>query len=76
MVHLEISNDAQHGFMPGRSTITQLLKYYDDILFHLELGREVDAVYLDFAKAFDKVDHGILLHKLKQLRIEGKLRYG
>ena len=36
----------------------------------------MDAVYLDFAKAFDKVDkvdHGILLHKLRQLRIGGKL---
>ena len=34
-----------------------------------------DMVYLDFAKAFDKdkVDHGVLLHKLKQLGITGKL---
>ena len=33
----------------------------------------VDMVYLDFAKAFDKVDHGILLHKVKDLGITGKL---
>ena len=32
-----------------------------------------DMIYLDFAKAFDKVDHGVLLHKLKQLGITGKL---
>ena len=32
-----------------------------------------DMIYLDFAKAFDKVDHGVLLHKLKQLSITGKL---
>ena len=39
------------------------------------LGKDpsVDMVYLDFAKAFDKVDHGILLHKLKDLGITGKL---
>ena len=33
----------------------------------------VDMVYLDFAKAFDKVDHGILLHKVKDLGITSKL---
>ena len=33
----------------------------------------VDMVYLDFAKAFDKVDHGVLLHKIKTLGITGKL---
>ena len=74
--HMETNNlfnDTQHGFMHGRSTITQLLKFFDDILFMLDMGKEVDAVYLDFAKAFDKVDHGILLHKIKQIRIEGKI---
>ena len=34
----------------------------------------VDIIYLDFAKAFDKVDHGLLFHKLKKLGICGKLR--
>ena len=33
----------------------------------------VDMIYLDFSKAFDKVDHGILLHKLRDLRITGRL---
>ena len=32
----------------------------------------VDMIYLDFSKAFDKVDHGVLLHKLKYLGITGK----
>ena len=39
----------------------------------LEAGGSVDMVYLDFSKAFDKVDHGILLHKLKALGITGHL---
>ena len=33
----------------------------------------VDMVYLDFAKAFDKADHGVLLHKIKTLGITGRL---
>ena len=39
----------------------------------LEDGGSVDMVYLDFSRAFDKVDHGILLHKLKALGITGHL---
>ena len=39
----------------------------------LDGGGSVDIVYLDFSKSFDKVDHGILLHKLKALGITGNL---
>ena len=39
----------------------------------LEKGDNVDVVYLDFEKAFDKLDHGILLHKLGDLGITGAL---
>ena len=43
------------------------------IIEGLENKNPVDVVYLDFAKAFDKVDHGILLHKLRDSGITGKL---
>lgn len=36
-------------------------------------GKNVDVVYLDFAKVFDKVDNGVLLHKLRKMGITGKL---
>ena len=36
-------------------------------------GNEHDVVYLDFAKAFDKVDHEILIRKLELFGIKGKL---
>ena len=39
----------------------------------LESGNDLDSVYLDFAKAFDKVDHALLYTKIKNLRIGGKV---
>ena len=66
-------NLSQHGFRAGRSCISQLLSNYDKILDHLGSGTNVDTIYLDFAKAFDKVDHAIVLKKLSLLGIRGKL---
>lgn len=45
----------QHGFLKGKSTTTQLLQVYHSILDSVASGQEVDAVYLDLSKAFDKV---------------------
>ena len=47
------------------------MENYDKILNMVEKGNNV--IYLDFAKAFDKVDHGILCLKLKKLGIGGKV---
>ena len=46
---------------------------FDDIMHLMIGGNTVDMVYLDFAKALDKVDHGVLFHKIKTLGITGKL---
>ena len=66
-------NVTQHGFRSGRSCLSALLSVFYDIMHMLEAGGSVDMVYLDFSKAFDKVNHGILLHKLKALGITGHL---
>ena len=66
-------NDGQHGFVPGRSTMTQLVCHYNDIFEATMEGTRIDTVFLDFAKAFDKVDHGILLRKVKEHGIGGKI---
>ena len=66
-------NPTQHGFRFGRSCVSQLLSHYDQILDHLEAGGNVDVIYIDFAKAFDKVDFGITLQKLHSLGITGKV---
>ena len=66
-------NITQHGFRAGHSCLSQLLNHYDKILDILQSGSNVDVIYLDFAKAFDKVDHGIVLKKLSLLGIRGKI---
>ena len=74
--HLEVNsklNPNQHGFRSKRSCLSQLLEHQDRVLSILEEGHNVDAIYLDFSKAFDKVDTGILCHKLKKLGTYGKL---
>ena len=66
-------NNTQHGFRSGRSCLSALLDVFDDLMHMLSSDTTVDMIYLDFSKAFDKVDHGVLLHKLKDLGITGKL---
>ena len=63
----------QHGFIRGKSTTTQLLEVYHEILESVASGNEVDAIYLDFSKAFDKVPHHLLLIKLETLGIRASL---
>ena len=57
----------------GRSCLSALLDVFDDLMHMLSSGTTVDMIYLDFSKAFDKVDHGILLHKLNDVGITGKI---
>ena len=69
----ELFNSGQHGFRLGRSFLSQLIAHYDRITQMLEEGQNVDVVYLDFAKAFDKVDFLVVMRKLQHLGISGKL---
>lgn len=66
-------NMSQHGFRIGRSCISQLLEHFDKITRLLEEGHDVDIVYVDFAKAFDKVDINIAMRKIRSLGITGIL---
>ena len=76
IVHLirnELFNKNQHGFVPGKSTQTQLLLYYKDIYETLQEGKKIDTVFLDFARAFDKVEHEILMQKIAKHKFKGKI---
>ena len=61
----------QHGFRRGRSCVTQLMEHYDNIVTALESGQNLDVVLLDYAKAFDCLDFGVLLHAMKSKKIQG-----
>ena len=63
----------QHGFMPGRSCVTQLLTALEGWTTVLQAEIPIDVVYLDFTKVFDSVPHKRLLVKLQAHGITGKL---
>ena len=74
--YLEVENlisNNQHGFRKKRSCLTQLLSHIEFIYSCLNDNDEVDVIYLDYSKAFDKVDHQVLLEKLQRYGIGGKV---
>lgn len=54
----------QHGFMPKRSTVTNLAIFSQFTAAAIDSRSQVDVIYTDFSKAFDKLDHSVLLKKL------------
>ena len=65
--------EGQHGFREQRSTLTQLMAHWDQVLDLLEQGQTVDVIYTDFAKAFDKCETKVLLHTLRDCGVREKL---
>lgn len=68
--HLDtILYENQHGFRKGLSCVTQLATVTHDIMKNMDKGLNVHAIVLDFSKAFDLVDHRILINKMIKLKI-------
>ena len=65
--------DCQHGFRNGHSCVTYLLETLDYIGAILDRAGQVDCVYLDMSKAFDKVRHDLLMEKLRDAGLGGNL---
>lgn len=61
----QLISNHQHGFVPRRSTVTNLLSYQHDILQAIQSGQAVHSVYTDVAKAFDRVDTRFLIAKMR-----------
>ena len=69
--HLEtqgLIRDSQHGFVSGKSCLTNLIEFFEGATKKVDEGSAVDVVNMDFSKAFDKVPHGRLLHKGSRMR--------
>ena len=75
--HLEehrLLRNSQHGFTSGKSCLTNLLEFFESVTKELDEGNNVDLVYLDFCKAFDKVPHCRLIKKLESHEIRGNVK--
>lgn len=62
---------SQHGFVSGRSTLTNLLEYLNFIIESMANGGQTDTIFTDFSKAFDQVSHNLLLQDLQNFSVNG-----
>lgn len=69
----EILHDAQHGFRKKKSTQTAIFSFLNKLYDNLDNGNKTIGLFMDLSKAFDLVDHELLLEKLNAYGMRGKI---
>ena len=69
----DILTPLRSGFIPGDSTVNQLLFLYNAFCKALDACKEVRVIYCEISKAFDQVWHAGLIHKQRAVGISGNL---
>jgi len=64
-----ILSDRQFGFIKGRTAVMQLLRMLDEWTEYIDSGGQIDCIYTDLEKAFDKVPHKKLISKLASRKV-------
>ena len=64
--YLSVLSKFQHGFQPKHSTVTALIQMCDEWLENMDNGKINGVVFLDIKKAFDSINHRVLLNKMNE----------
>ena len=68
LIKINFISKHQHGFCFGRSTLTNLLETYNFVTDNLDNKKAVDLIFIDFEKAFDRLDINLLIQKLLYIK--------
>lgn len=66
-------SSSQHGFLPKKSTLTNLLSFTQCIHEAIQNGTQMDVIYTDMEKAFDRVRHSVIVDSLLKANVDGEL---
>ena len=73
LINCNLLSSIQHGFISNRSTLTQHLKFFDDLTKFHSIKTNCDVIYIDFTKAFDKISHNKLIRVLHHYKINSQV---